>query len=434
MQVIDRRLNPGGKSLENRQRFIRRAKGHIQRAVNDAVKSRNIADIYNGQEISIPVGGISEPTFGRGGDGIHDMVQPGNDRFAEGDMIPRPAGGRRGGSGSGAGTGDDTDSFAFVLSREEFMNLFLEDFELPDLMRKEIAEVEQSKPSRAGFSVAGSPSNLAVGRTMRFAMSRRIALKRPTKDQEIDLVLQLVEMEQSGHTEAAARLQVELDEMRNKMRRVPYIDPVDVRYRRFEQTPSPAVSAVMFCLMDVSSSMNEHRKDLAKRFFSLLYLFLNKHYEKVELVFIRHTVEAHEVSEKVFFESKDSGGTMVSSVLVEAQRIIDERYNPAAWNIYVAQASDGDNIDSDSPAIISTMKKMLPKLQYFAYLEVADETDTSGFSNFASTWGMTKSENSTVWNDLASLESKTIAMRRVKKRSDIFPVFSDLFKKREVAA
>ena len=124
---------------------------------------------------------------------------------------------------------------------------------------------------------------------------------------------------------------------------IAYIDPVDIRFNRFEPQPLPNANAVMFCLMDVSGSMGEREKDLAKRFFVLLHLFLKRRYERTDIVFIRHTHEAQEVDEETFFYSTQSGGTVVSTALEEMRRIIEERYPSREWNIYAAQASDGDN-------------------------------------------------------------------------------------------
>ena len=99
----------------------------------------------------------------------------------------------------------------------------------------------------------------------------------------------------------------------------------------------------MFCLMDVSGSMTEHMKDLAKRFYMLLYVFLKRRYRHVEIVFIRHTDRAEEVDEETFFHGPASGGTLVSSALQAMHDIVRSRFRPADWNIYAAQASDGDN-------------------------------------------------------------------------------------------
>src|SRR6201999_4579071 len=136
--------------------------------------------------------------------------------------------------------------------------------------------------------------------------------------------------------------------LQEKTRRIPFIDPIDIRYRRFENVPKAVAQAVMFCLMDVSGSMSEHMKDLAKRFYMLLYIFLTRRYRHVEIVFIRHTDRAEEVDEETFFHSPATGGTVVSSALEAMRRIVELRYRPQDWNIYAAQASDGDNAEADS--------------------------------------------------------------------------------------
>src|SRR5260370_11600114 len=105
---------------------------------------------------------------------------------------------------------------------------------------------------------------------------------------------------------------------------------MDTRYRRFETMPKPVAQAVMFCLMDVSSSMSEHMKDLAKRFYMLLYVFLTRRYRHVEIVFIRHTDRAEEVDEDTFFHGPESGGTLVSSALQPMHAISSPRFRPPA--------------------------------------------------------------------------------------------------------
>jgi uncharacterized sporulation protein YeaH/YhbH (DUF444 family) len=424
MQILDRRLNPGGKSLENRQRFLRRARAVIQRAVRDSSQDRNIPDILQGGEISIPPDGLGEPRFRPGQGGIQDAVLPGNRTYTEGDYIPRPEGGSGGqGSGAGQGGGDSEDAFRFMLTREEFLDLFLEDLELPDLAKRRLADVEREGVRRAGYTVSGSPVNLAVTQTMRLALARRIALRRPRIKEVEQLEAELADCTDESRRVA---LQAEIDRLRTRMRRIPYIDPIDIRFRRFETVPRPIAQAVMFCLMDVSGSMSEHMKDLAKRFYMLLYIFLTKRYRHVEIVFIRHTDRAEEVDEETFFRSPATGGTLVSSALEAMQRIVRERYRPEDWNIYAAQASDGDNAYGDSEMTASLLTNaILPVSQYFAYLEVgeAGQHDNPAMPNSA-LWG--------VYERLRS-EGHFLAMRKVSDRSEIYPVFRDLFQRRREA-
>ena len=418
MHIVDRRLNPRGKSLENRQRFLRRAKSAVQQAVKRSLQNRNIRDVLDGGEISLPIDGMTEPSFRRGEGGISDQVLPGNRAFVEGDIIPRPPG-RGGGKPKEAGEGDGEDSFRFVLTREEFLDVFLDDLELPDLAKRRLSETEEFSPARAGFSVSGSPSNIAVARTSRLAMMRRIALKRP-RTEEIEALKR--EIEETDDEEKKAALEAELKSLNEKSKRIPYIDPLDVRYRRFEDEPKPVAKAVMFCLMDVSGSMSEHMKDLAKRFYLLLYLFLSQRYKKVEIVFIRHTDRAEEVDEETFFYGPATGGTLVSSALACMRQIIAARFDPAEWNIYAAQASDGDNSYSDGSTTGQLLQhEILPLCQYFAYIEVDEESGDSSVSR------------SPLWALYDSIRAAALplSMRKVCRKNEIFPVFHDLFQKRD---
>jgi uncharacterized protein len=415
MHIVDRRLNPGSKSLENRQRFLRRAKALVKGAVKKSSEERDIKDVLEGGEVSIPLDGMNEPRFRREG-GVRDMVLPGNKKFIEGDMLPRSGEGR--GKSSEPGEGDGEDNFRFVLSRDEFVDLFLDDLELPDLAKRKLAEAESEGLRRAGYSTSGSPANISISRTVQLAMARRVALRRPRPEAIAQLEAELAGCDEARRIE----LMAEIEALKAKARRIPFIDPIDIRYRRFETVPKPVAQAVMFCLMDVSGSMSEHMKDLAKRFYMLLYVFLTRRYRHVEIVFIRHTDRAEEVDEDTFFHGPASGGTLVSSALQTMHEIVRSRFRPADWNIYAAQASDGDNSTSDSGAVSRLLTEMiLPISQYFAYLEVGDAS--------GSTFDMPDSSLWTLYQRLQA-EGAPLSMRKVSDRSEIFPVFHDLFHRR----
>ena len=425
MHIIDRRLNPGGKSLANRQRFLKRARALIRQAVRDSSVQRDIKDLDQGGEISIPSDGLREPSLRRApSQGVRDHLLPGNKDYVEGDAIPRPSGG--GGRGSqGSPTGEGEDEFRFALSGEEYIDLFLEDLELPDLVKRRFKDNESWTWQREGYSVSGSPANLALARTMRNSLSRRIALKRPKPD-EIrrlrDAIAALEQEEGDAHQLAALRQELALKLRRSRV--IPYIDPLDVRYKRFEPTPTPVAQAVMFCLMDVSGSMTEHMKDLAKRFFFLLHIFLKRRYRRVEIVFIRHTHQAREVDENTFFHSPDTGGTVVSTALEEMIRVVRHRYPPSDWNIYAAQASDGDNTVNDNAKTASLLlEQVLPLCQYYAYVEVGAEGGSSPIGPAA--------RESDLWRTYRPLPKSgtPFAMRKVRHRREIYPVFRELFRR-----
>jgi len=418
MHIIDRRLNPNGKNLPNRQRFIRRARKIIREAVRQASASRGIRDLDEAGVVVIPGTGIDEPSFHLGKDGYRQPVFPGNKEFSEGDRLPRPPGGGGGGGGSKAGQGESEDAYQIALSAEEFLEFFLEDLELPDLERRKLTQVESEGLRRAGYASTGSPANLALGRTMRNSLSRRIALKRPRATEIAELELALAEAEARADEEAVAQLRLEIEGLHRRSRAIAWIDPIDIRYRRFEQNPKPMAQAGMFCLMDVSASMTEHMKDLAKRFFMLLYVFLKRRYKKVDVVFIRHTDEAKEVDEQTFFHGTESGGTRVSSALHEMVKVAKARYPADQWNIYVAQASDGDNDPRDNAEATGVLAgEILPMSQYYAYLEVNEPGHGSA--------------SSSLWRAYGNLGEPNLSQRSVTSREEIYPVFRELFSRNE---
>ena len=419
MNIIDRRRE-GGKSLANRQRFIRRARALVKRAVREASAKRSIKDVEKGGDIVVPADGVREPVLRKGSQGgSREYVLPGNKKYIQGDTIARP---EEEGGGSGASdSGEGEDDFRFALSDEEFLDLFLEDLELPDLAKRQVLGVEETQPVRAGYKSSGPPAALSVARTMRNSLSRRTALGRPRPEDLAALEAEIERLDDlGGNDDKVAELRVELERKQKRMRLVPFIDPLDVRYRRFDQVPKPVARAVMFCLMDVSGSMDEHMKDLAKRFYSLLYLFLKRRYGRVDVVFIRHTHEAREVDEETFFHSRESGGTVVSTALEEMARIVHDRYPANQWNIYGAQASDGDNLPMDNSTTINLLKTaILPLCQYYAYLEVGHARDDGG------------GDATSLWRayELVAGSDETMAMRKVSHRRDIYPVFRELFAK-----
>jgi uncharacterized protein len=424
---VDRRLNPRDKSLGNRQRFLRRTRAEVKRAVDKAVAERSIADAGKGGPLSIPTDGIGEPQFHLSRDsGEREYVLPGNKDFVAGDRIDKPTGGIGGGSGhEGSESGSDKDPFSFALSEAEVLDILFEDLELPDLVKASLKDVSAKEFRRAGYTNDGATPNLAVLRTMRVSMSRRFALRRPTQAEVERLEAELAALRaraapEPGDQRRIGELDGEIERLKRRRRAVPFIDPIDVRYNRFTPTNVPRAKAVMFCLMDVSSSMGEREKDLAKRFFILLHLFLRRKYERVDIVFIRHTHQAAEVDEQEFFYGRETGGTVVSTALKAMIASREARYPAADWNIYCAQASDGDNSGNDSHDCVTLLAEaILPLTQYFAYIEIADEGATDE----------AESRQKDLWRAYAGLKeaASNFAMTRVTRRADIYPVFRKLF-------
>jgi uncharacterized sporulation protein YeaH/YhbH (DUF444 family) len=416
-QIVDRRLSGKNKSIGNRERFLRRYREQIRDAVRKAVSGRGIRDIEKGEDITLPRRDVSEPVFGHGRGGVSESVHPGNRDYVRGDRIARPQGGGGGGAGgSGSPDGGGEDDFVFRITREEFMQVFFDDLALPHLVRTQLLpDAPEWRTQRMGFVSAGNPASLHIVRSLRTALGRRIAMGGELRRRLRALQEELVHAERSVDTPRAVlrALQERFEALQRRVRRIPFLDPLDLRFRNRVRIPQPTAKAVMFCLMDVSGSMDEERKDIAKRFFILLYLFLMRHYEKTDVIFIRHHTQAAEVSEAEFFEATETGGTVVSSALVLMHEIIQARYPGSDWNIYGAQASDGENWHNDSSRCSELLlDKLLPMLRYFAYVQVAGDEQS-------------------LWEEYTRVKEREpkFAMTRVTSASDIYQVFRELFAK-----
>ena len=419
IQVVDRRNNPKGKSSENRQRLLKRLENQIQKALPDIIKNTNVKDITgSGEQVKIPIKGVGEPQFSyQPGTGNHHHVQPGNKQFSPGDTFKKPPKGGAGGSGSGQqGSNDPSpseDDFFVSISREEFLDYFFADLELPDMVKKHLNTIVDFKQKRAGYSNQGTPNRLNIVRSYQNSMSRRMA-GALYFDKQIEKLEKRL-LEETLSEEEITKIKMDIERLRKLKNAMSFMEETDLRYNNFEQYPVPITSAVMFCIMDVSGSMGEKEKDIAKRFFMLLYLFLTKQYERIEIVFIRHHTEAKEVNEFDFFNSKESGGTVVAPALELMRKIINERY-ATNWNIYSAQVSDGDvwNKSDAEDCGKLMLNELLPKIQYANYIEVCRNTPSD------------------LWDVYQSVKSKrnNFEIGKIHEVSQIWSVFQDFYKKK----
>ena len=416
VNIVDRRSSTKGKSSENRQRLLKRVEGQIKKALPDIVKNTNVKDLTSSKEkVNIPIKGINEPQFTYDKDtGDKKHVHPGNKEYTEGDLIKKPKGGGKG-SGQGKGSNDPStseDEFTISISREEFLDYFFSDLELPDLVKKHLNSLVDFKQKRAGYSNYGNPSRLNITKSYKNSMARRMAL-----GMYFDKKIKDIEDKLKGNLTDDERiiLEAELDKLKKMKIGVSFMEEVDLQYNNFEQIAIPVTSAVMFCVMDVSGSMGEKEKDISKRFFMLLYMFLTKQYEKIELVFIRHHTSAKEVTEEEFFNSRESGGTVVISALELMAKIIKERYSEN-WNIYAAQASDGDvwdKSDAEDCAKILDLD-ILNKVQYMIYIEICRNIEGDLWNNYK----------------VLSNKRKNFEIGKINEVSEIWKVFQDFFKKK----
>lgn len=418
IRIVDRRSDSKNKSSVNRSRFIRRFKSQIKKAVSDTIDKSGIRDLAEGKRIGIPGRDIAEPQFSTGQGGVREQVLPGNDRFSSGETFDRPQsqGGGRGSKASPDGEG--MDDFVFTLTRDEFMEIFFEELALPNLVKRHLASITEFKRVRAGYSQTGVPTNINLIRTMRGAAGRRIAVGGPFQARLRELQAELERMLLTGGEAdpEVKRVRLEIQKLRSRVEAVPFIDSFDLRYNNHVNIAQPTTQAVMFCLMDISGSMDEEKKNIAKRFFTLLYLFLNRTYEHIDVVFIRHHTVAEEVDEENFFHSRETGGTVVSSALKLMRKVIETRYASGLWNIYGAQASDGDNWLEDSVLCYDLLNEQILGLtQFYAYIEIAEDNPQN------------------LWEEYEKVQANhegVFAMKRIKSVTDIYPVFHDLFKKR----
>ncbi len=416
-QLIDRRPNAKNKSTVNRQRFLRRYKKQIKRAIADQIGKRSVTDLEKGEKISIPSKDTKEPTFRNGDGGVKERVYPGNKEFVPGDQIKRPP---QGGAGQGgrraSDQGEGTDDFMFEISKDEYLDLLFDDLELPNLKKNQLKKMTKTRTVRAGYTTDGVPANLSIVRSLRSAMARRIALRAKPKKEKKELEEQLAELEKQEPPpqQKIIALRKQIKALQERIEKIPFIDTFDLRFNNYAQRPDPTSQAVMFCLMDVSGSMDQATKDMAKRFYILLYLFLTRSYKDVEVVFIRHHTQAKEVDEQEFFYSQETGGTIVSSALKLMDKIIKDRYPLDQWNIYAAQASDGDNWNDDSPVCGKLLRQsILPVVRYYAYVEI------------------TQREHQSLWHQYEKIISEfdNFAIQQIKEQNDIYPVFREFFRK-----
>lgn len=420
--VVDRRNNPPNKSGTNRQRFIKRVEGKIKKSLPDVIDKNNIKGMTSKDgKIKVPIKGIKEPNFQHDPDtGDKKIVRPGNDKYNAGDKVRKPPKGGGGRRGRKASDAEDTEEdFIVELTKDEFLHYFFQDLELPDMIKKFLESTTEWRTKRAGYTTDGIPARLNKQESLKKSLARKISigasLKRKLKKLE-DM------LDKAKTADEKKDLEHKIYKVKKKMRSVPFIDTIDLRYNNFETYPVPTISAVMFCLMDVSGSMGYDEKDIAKRFFTLLYLFLSKEYEKIDLVFIRHTTTAKEVTEEEFFTNRETGGTRVASALSLMKDIIKERYSNGKWNIYGCQASDGDIWEGeDDIQCAALMQDILPLCQYFSYIEVNTWRDNDNIDS-----GLC-----TIYKVL-SKQHHNFVNRKISQVNEIWPVFRKLFKKKEV--
>lgn len=441
--VIDRRASKG-KSTENRRKFLERVRESVKEAMPSILNGGSLKDIAkDGGKVAVKKKSVQEPSFRFGKGGQNEHILPGNKEFIVGDKLKKPQGGSGGGGQQGADSGDGEDPFVVQISRDEFLNFLFEDLELPELVKKDLSEITETRQRNAGYSTTGTPARLAVKRSMKMAHMRRLGmrgaalaeLEEGMSEEELEAFwrrreeLRGAAPEGGEEDERSGAMGLGLSDeqaqrLMERSARVPFLDTMDLRFRSVVKEEKAITSATMVCIMDNSGSMGEREKTLSRKFFYLLYLFLNRKYERIELIFIHHTDKAREVSEEEFFSTRESGGTVVSSALLELRKMMPGRLDPAKTNVYVCQCSDGDNYTSDNALCQKLLKEeLLGATQYWAYIQI----DREG------SWPVPPEGSDTLWSAYGEVgeSMKNLARRRVGSEKDIYPVFRNLFEKRQ---
>lgn len=430
--VIDRRKIARRRSSGNKQRFLKRIRSVIK---NNAITivGKNVGDLNSENTINVSRDTIEEPRF------IYDkslfygpVILSGNYKYVRGDefeiLKDRTENGI--GQGESAGHGSGEDDFSINISRDEFLDYFFEDLELPNLEEKQRAEIIEIIPTHAGFTSVGSPSRLSVVRSMSQSKLRRIALKGKWKKlikQTEEEIAQIKNKKQELSKDDELRI-LELEKKVTgyikKIKSVPFLDTIDLRYRVNDYKPKKKSKAVIFFIMDNSGSMGEKEKTISRKFFTLFYVFVHRKYENPDIVYISHTDTAHEVDEYTFFTTRESGGTEVSTALKLTDEIISKRYNPAETNIYICQTSDGDNYQDDNQHCIDIIKnKLSPKIQHFSYLEIRNNQYISIVVGNHPLWDAYKNVFQVV---------KNLDIEFIDDDSQIYEVFRKFFKVEKV--
>lgn len=258
------------------------------------------------------------------GAGQGDGVQPGD--------VLRPAQeGQPGPGEGGAGSGRGGVELVLELKVEDLLDWLWEELRLPRLEPRAGQALVDEELVREGLSRRGARSRLDRRRTLKEAVKRR-----------------------AGHPEA------------------PPITDEDLRYRQLAVRRRPTTQAVVVFVLDVSSSVGDEARTLAKNFFFWALQGLRRQYRRIETAFVAHTVEAWEFGEAEFFQVRGSGGTRASAGLERALAILGERFDPSRYNGYVFYASDGDNFPEDREAARAALQALLGVTSFTGYLEVAE--------------------------------------------------------------
>lgn len=389
MSIFKQHESTADRSASDRSRHKQKIEKAIREGVHNIVSEESIIGQDGKKKIKIPVRGIKEWQFVYGSNSQNKQAgsAPGAD-LEEGQVVKRGEKQQQGAGGK-AGKDKGEEYYEVEITLEELASYLFDSLGLPDLEKKKMREIKETKPRRHGHRSSGIMPRLDKKESMIKRIKRLSAARR------------------SGD--------VEVDENGNEI--FPFHED-DLTFHHIKSKPKEATNAVIFFMMDVSGSMTRQIKFIARSFFFLLYQFIRHKYEAVEIVFIGHTTEAFETDEDSFFKRGESGGTHVSSAPKLALEIINKRFHPSSWNIYAFHCTDGDNWDEDNDAALDAYKKLSAISQMTGYFEIKPTSERANWDH---------SSGGTLFSTLSKSNIERLKIFILESAEGIWPVFKKMF-------
>ena len=383
MSIFKEHKTHADRSASDRRRHRDKIERAIKEGIHDIVAEESIIGQDGKKKIKIPVRGIKEYRFIYGENQKVGSAQ-GQD-VKRGQKIGKRKQEAQG-NGNQPGNEAGEEYYEVEVTLEELADYLFDSLSLPDLEKKQLKQIMSQKIKRHGYRDKGIRPRLDKKETVKKMLKRRSVAKR------------------------AGKYNPEEDESFA-------FNEKDLKYKHFKNSVKHHSNAVIFFLMDISGSMTQTKKYLARSFFFLLYHFVRSKYENTELVFVAHDTEAYEVNEDQFFKRGSGGGTIVSSGLSMVNNIMMKRYHPDNWNVYVFQCTDGDNWPGDNENVASLLQTMKPRCQLFGYCEVDPEEDRLK-------WSHDESELTKLYKNLQDSNCKAVTLSLPQ---DIWPAFKTFF-------
>ncbi len=393
------------RTAEDRRRHRELVEESIKKNLGSIIAEESIIGQSRDKKIKIPIKGIKEFQFIYGknkpGVGAGDGNEKRGDKFGADS-------GQSGQANGKAGNQEGEEIYETEITIEEVIRYLFEDMKLPDIDKRKLSNLESKSYRKLGYQRKGIPPKLAKKRSAIERIKRKQASKRSIRELSGEVQKSAEGVNQNVFDNDA------ISSDKNDTQRFPFIED-DLRYYRIKEDNKRDYNAVVICIMDVSGSMDQTKKYLARSFYFLLYQFLRLKYANVEVAFVAHTTTAKEVNEKEFFHRGESGGTYISSGYDKAIEIINERYSPSNWNVYAFHCSDGDNWSEDNKRAIESGKKLCELCNLFGYGEIVP-----GYYAMGST---IKNE---LLNNIASPNFYAIS---INKKEDVLPALKKLLDK-----